>query len=431
MKFDIGLHAKQAVVYNDTKRLKALCCGRRWGKSRLQVVSVFLRCLTFQGNVGATPEVILAAAPTFVQAKKVLWKPLVKLFEKFPDARINHADLRITVPGKPDIYVMGLENYDGARGLRVYSAHIDECQDIRPGVLDTVVIPAMGDTPNSQLLATFTPKGKTNWLYGWCQNPDVRLFNFPTSSNPFVPAEEIERMRSLLPPRLFRQEYEASWENFEGQVFSSFDEGANCYDWAIPAGTMSEWLAKTGLPPGVAYMGIDWGDVNPAYVVVVNSGTEFYVTEWVCLGDGKNAVPTTQFYGALVGACKRWNVHRSFADPSRPAALMDLKRVGQLHSVAGLMRVVEAKNSIAPGNSLLDSLFHQKRLSVPRGKPAEQLQSYVRQPLSGGSNVFTDKIAPGQYDHCIDALRYCLYTLDVRNKGLIGIVNGDSHAPWS
>jgi hypothetical protein len=413
------MHKTQREVYLDNSRIRALCCGRRWGKSRLQILEIFLRCVQFPRTVSATPEVILAAAPTLIQAKKVLWKPLVTLFENFPDVKINHTEHRIQIPGKPDVYVMGLENYDGARGLRVYSAHIDEAQDIRPGVLDSVVVPAMGDTPGSKMLLTFTPKGKTNWLYPWCQNPDVKFFNFPTESNPFIPREEIQRMERLLPPRLFRQEYFATWENFEGQVFSSFEEAKNCYNWRKVSGaTLADWLNATGMQVGLTYMGVDWGDVNPAYIVVVSSGTEFFVTEWVKLGDGKNAVPSQQFYEVLASACRRWNVYRTFCDPSRPAAIQDLRRLGQLKNIPGLLRTIEAKNSIAPGNSLLDSLFHQARLSVPPGVPVEELQSYVRAPL--GNLTFGDKIAPGQNDHCIDALRYAMYTLDVRNNGVVG-----------
>jgi len=421
---NLQLHRGQFAVYRDNSRRIALCCGRRWGKSRLQIATVIRDALGFDREVNQlSPETVLVALPTIGQARRIMWQPLAKWFEQVPGCYINQSDMRIVPPGKPQIIVTGMEAADRIRGLRLWAAHIDECQDIRPGLLASVVEPALADTPGSRMLLTFTPKGKTNWLYGYTQRPDVRTYNFPTSDNPFVPAEEIERARQTLPPKVFQQEFEASWVSFDGQVLSEFSE-LNHYKWDAHSGTgsLQEWAARTGLPPGRTYLGVDFGDVNPAYVVVVQSGLRFYVGEWVTLGDGKNPVPAQTFYDRLASASRRWDVYRAYCDPSRPAAIVDIRRVGQGTGQHGLQRAIKAENAIAPGNSLLNSLFYQQRLSVPASSSAcGELESYSRQPLAKGSEQFGDKVAPGQYDHCIDALRYCLYTIDANNGGVVGV----------
>ena len=377
-----------------------------FGKSRLALVSVIERCLSFQGKVNPlTPETIVVVLPTLVQAKRVLWKPLQNVFESLPGVTINKSEHRIIVPGKPNILLAGAESGEGLRGQRIYFAAIDEAQDCSPKFLNEVISPAMADTPGSKLLMTGTPKGKVNLLYKLSQEPSIQFFNFPTADNPFVSRDEIERARGSLPPKAFKQEFEADFVSFGGAIYSEFDEDRNTYQ---------------QLPNSYdrAFMGVDFGDVNPAYVVVVMVGQKIYVVEAKQLGDGTNPVAFTTFEREIQVACEKWGVYRIYCDPSRPSAIQDLRRRGKIHRVGGLERAVAGENKILPGLSLVNALFYQRRLLLDRTAQdlVDEITSYHRKQMRG-TDEFEDKVEDNQIDHRADALRYVLYSIDVRSKG--------------
>lgn len=401
------MHKTQWQVFKDTSRFKVVVCGRRWGKSRLQSISVFYRCLQFSEQISKlTPETIVVVMPTLVMAKRVLWKPIVSLFEVIPGVKINISDRRISVPGKPDIIVAGAENYDALRGLRIYYAAIDEFQDCPPNFLDSVIRPAMADTLNSSALITGTPKGINNHFYDLAMSPFVKYFTFHTSTNPYINKSEIEYAKKTLSPKLFQQEFEADWVNFGGAIYSELTPN-------------HLYSTLEGIRFERFFAGVDWGDVNPAFVIVgMTADKSFYVLEANKIGDGTNVVAINTFYEQLAKACRRYDVHRVYCDPSRPSNITDLRAIGKRENIPGLLRAIAGNNKIVPGNSLVNNLLFQYRLFLPQTDKAfyDEMASYSRKTIRGTNTFYEDKIEDGQKDHKIDALRYCLFTLLEKEK---------------
>jgi hypothetical protein len=401
----LNLHRGQAEVFKDETKTRMLCAGRRFGKTRLQVIETVRDVLSFDRPISKlSPETVLVVLPTLVQAKRVVWKPLCHIFAQIPGCVINKTEHTISVPNKPTVIVAGAESADGIRGLRVWRFHGDEVQDFPPNFLNTIVFPAMSDTVGSASLLTFTPKGKTNWTYNFSQAENVRLFCKPTVDNPFIDREEIARYEAILPPRIFRQEYEASFESFAGQFYSEFDPELSTIN-DYPLVNFDRF-----------YMGLDFGDVNPAVVVVGIASGVLYVVEWEHMGDGVNPVSSPVFFDKVARLCKKWGVYRIFCDPSRPSGIIDLRTYGGRHGLAGMARAVGAENKILPGISDVNALFHQKRLFVIK-KAVSDILGYRRKSLRADSEQFEDKVAEGQKDHCLDALRYCIHSLNVRSRG--------------
>jgi hypothetical protein len=420
---DIELHEKQWLVFKHPARFKVVVCGRRWGKSRLQTAAIFMKALTYNRPINElTPETIVVAMPTLVMAKRVLWKPLVTMFSKVPGARINISDRRISVPGKPDVIVAGAENYDALRGLRIYYAAIDEFQDCPVNFLDSVIRPAMADTQGSSALITGTPKGVNNHFYDLAQSDYVKYFTFHTSTNPFIDKAEIEYARATLSPKLFQQEFEADWVNFGGAIYSEMSThnlAQYSYDQSGPLIVFKGGQERNVLKVAQTFMGVDWGDVNPAYVVVAKTeGGTFYVLKARQIGDGSNAIPAQTFYDEVRKAAHFYNVQRVFCDPSRPSSIIDLRKIGGQYNLLGLKRAIKGDNSIVPGNSYVNNLFFQNRLFLPEYDKTffDEMASYSRKAIRGTNSFYEDKIEDGQKDHKIDALRYCLFTLREKNK---------------
>ncbi|MFB2876904.1 terminase large subunit domain-containing protein [Floridanema aerugineum] len=402
-------------VFNDPHRIRTLVAGRRFGKTRLATYELLVRTLSFQGKTSLeSPEVVLGVLPTLQQAKKVLWQPLVNLAETelfHVVKNINKSEYRIDFKGsKPSIIVSGAndQNGDRLRGLRVYFILCDEYQDWKSGIFETVVLPAMSDTKGSRALITGTPKGKKNTLYEMFQMceklPDeYASFNMPTSTNPTIPRAEIQAARLRLPPKLFRQEYEASFLSFDNQFYTELSEEnlvnyvPNSFDLVV--------------------MGCDWGDINPAIVVIGrNNGVWYYLEGWQ--NNTGQVVPEPTFDSQALRLASRWNVHITYCDPSRPASILRMRTMGAQNSVRGLQQTVAGFNAIAEGINQVHSLIYQRKLLFPTaitsnakgyvsGKDAyELMMSYHRKTAKDGTIL--DIPAEGQNDHLIDAIRYAL-----------------------
>jgi hypothetical protein len=419
---NIHLHPGQQTIYRSQSRIRTAVMGRRFGKSRLGINELILRSLSFPGAIDPTsPETTLGVMPTLKQAKKVLWKPLVSLCTNTELSgaveSINRTDYTITWKhGKPPIVIAGANDSDGdrIRGFRIWYLLGDEYQDWKPGIFDSVVQPAMTDTEGSRALLTGTPKGKLNHLYEMYQRAsrfpeDYQSFNMPTSSNPTIPRSEIERARLILPPRLYRQEYEASFEDFPGKIYYELDNDLNRCD-SLPSGF------------DLTVMGIDFGDINPAFVIWGRRGSKWYWCEGWQGNYGseyeKNPVAQPLQDAQILRLARTWKPRITLADPSRPSAILGIRALGIEHGLPGLSNAVGAFNRIEEGLNQVHSLIYQRSLLYPRSshKPHENsvspddafglFEAYHRKIDKDGR--VTEAIEGGQDDHCPDATRYAL-----------------------
>lgn len=410
---NLSLHSNQFKAFSDPSRRVMLVSGRRFGKSRVQLVRAFHRCLTtrIESYDTLSPPLILLAMPTLVMARRVLWRPLQQIFENVPGVKINKSEKRITVPGCPDVLVGGLDNYDSLRGLKIIHALIDESQDVPLSVLEEVIFPAMADTPGSTAFLTGTPKGKAHWFYKYSQRSDVSFHNYKTSDNPYIPRDEIERARATLPASVFEQEFNASFVNFEGRIFV-FDTELH---------TVPDYQPAIG---DVCIAGLDFGDVNPALTVIAlrdmtGKKPQAIIIEAIQYGDGRNPVSQHELFNNILQICNKHKVTRLFCDPSRPAAIMDIRTHGKANDCRGMIKAIAGDNKISSGNGTINAMFHSGSLKVLSNLDTfcDELISYHRQINRHGE--YLDAVAPGQTDHRTDSARYALFTFNNRNRGLL------------
>jgi hypothetical protein len=425
---DFTLHPAQAEIFNSDAKFCVLVCGRRFGKSTIQVNRNVIDSIMFPSlmpdytiNSHPMQTVTLLGMPTLKQAKRNLWKPILQLFSKPPFdilvKKIHKADHIITLIGnRPEIHVVGLNdnNGDNVRGFKIWRAGVDEVQDVKREIIDSVILPAMGDTPNSRGLFSGTPKGRANILWELrqrCDNPllsrDWRFFNYPTWTNTISFPEgenspEVLRAKATLSSRLFEQEFMASFVNFEGQIFGDFDRVRDAVE-ALPKGFRGFWI------------GVDPGDVNPAAVLVgLGIDNKFYVIDAWQGGDGANPVPESEVIAVLIKWATKYPVQRVYVDPSRPGVIFDIRVAGSSWNkrIEGLCKAIKGYNKITEGVQLINNLFYQDRLKISNKVDSsflDNLESYHRRKNRDG--IITEDIAPNQDDHTIDALRYALASI--------------------
>lgn len=413
---DILLHKGQQAIFNDPHKFRIIVCGRRFGKSRLVLWELLLAALNFPGTVSMhSPERVLGILPTLSQAKKILWEPLYNVCTETEISKfvknISKTEFRVDFEGgKPSIVVAGALDHAGdrLRGMRLYFVAADEIQNYRPTTWDEIIVPAMADTPGSRAIGTGTPLGTNNILHTLAKRaetiPDLYSFhNMPTWTNPTIPREEVENARRILPPRAFRQEFEAHFLDFPGKIFSEL-EVAN----QVP-------FLPTGITDTI--MGYDFGDVHPAIVIWGKKHDYWYYLDgWSPSTNEPVALPVQD--DMVRRLAEKYHPKAVFCDPSRPSAILNLRDIGRRHGVPGLTRAVEGYNRIEEGIDQLHSLIFQRKLQFPQDSVPqypghipgllayEQFSNYHR--LTNIDGVVTDKVKEGQDDHIIDASRYAL-----------------------
>jgi hypothetical protein len=400
MKLDLSLHRKQMDLFKDPSRFLMVCAGRRFGKTRFlmaDIIHCFLKTRLRAGDL--SEPTIIVAAPTLISAKRVLWTPLTNFLSQIPGVIINRSELTIKLVGHPTIRLASMEAGEGIRGVRILLFAGDEAQDYKPNLLDEVILPAMADTKGSKLRLTFTPKGKTNWLYGLKERDGWKCVQYKTSDNPFVPRAEIELAKKSLPPKTFAQEFEASWVSFSGQLLPEFS-GVNILNHAPEC---QEY-----------YMGVDWGDINPAVVCVGVKDQKYYVVHWKTLGDGSRVITNNELMGEITAVARKYNPKITFCDPSRAASIFELRQMGKKLGLPGMVSAVGADNAISPGVNVLNTLFFQVRLFVP-AIAEDEVISYRRKVIKS-TVEYIDLPEDNQPDHTLDALRYVMYSLYRHSK---------------
>ena len=227
---EITLTPKQSEIYQSNARHKIVVAGRRSGKTEVTLYDFLKDAERWPGEDG------LYIAPTYRQAKRILWKRALQLYQERLNTvkTVNISDLMIEFKNGFTIWMVGADNFDSLRGIGPITAKFDEPADIHPDTWYNVVAPALSD---KQGYATFTgtPKGRGNWLYDlWCNaenDPTFFRSQYTSSEGGIILPEEIELRRQQMDPLSFKQEFEADWVDFVGRVYYGMtDKCLETYD---------------------------------------------------------------------------------------------------------------------------------------------------------------------------------------------------------
>ena len=215
----------QKAIVTDRSRFKCLSAGRRFGKSYLGLAYLLRGTLQPYARHWFI-------SPYWKQSKMILWTPLKRLLGNHP-VKINETTLTITFPNMAEISLKGADRPDSLRGSYLNRVVMDEIGFVKAGVWEEIVFPMLGTTkPKGEALFTGTPAGFNHFKRIFDQGNDDQIkdwksWAYTTIEGGYVPVDEVEKARELLDPRTYRQEYEASFENYGGVLYYTFDEEVN------------------------------------------------------------------------------------------------------------------------------------------------------------------------------------------------------------
>jgi phage terminase large subunit-like protein len=224
---DISLHERQAEIFYDSTRYKVVAAGRRFGKSYLACITLFVEAAKTEKTrtdgvlVDLALEEVYYVAPTFDQGKKILWPLLKELGGALIRNKWENTGELELVNGRK-ISIKGSDRPDTLRGVGLSYVVLDEFAFMKEEVWEVIIRPALTRSEGGALFIG-TPDGK-NHFWGLFQrglvgdNPEWRSWHFPSSDNPFLPRSEIDSARMEMSSDRYRQEYEASFEGGAGIV---------------------------------------------------------------------------------------------------------------------------------------------------------------------------------------------------------------------
>lgn len=212
----VELHPAQMEIFKSTARFKVVAAGRRFGKSRLAAWVLLMEGLK------SKDKDVFYVAPTFQQAKDIMWGPLKELGEGL--IKSTHENTAtITLINDRKIYLKGSDRPDTLRGVGLRYVVLDEYASMKPSVWELILRPTLADVKGSALFIG-TPDGKNHFYDLWLQAgkddyPEWEQFSYNSTDNPLLDPEEIEAARQSMSSQAFRQEFEASFESFNGGIF--------------------------------------------------------------------------------------------------------------------------------------------------------------------------------------------------------------------
>jgi PBSX family phage terminase large subunit len=380
------LHPAQIEIARDRHRFRVVNCGRRFGKTTLAVEEI-------KGKMVYTAKRCAYIAPTYQQARDIAWATIKK--ELSPVAKnINESRLELithTRDGGESILVLrAWEAIETLRGQAFDFIVIDEVASMRNfwSAWYEVIRPTLLDA-GGEVMFISTPKGFNHFydLYNMeARDKDFKSFHFTTYDNPFIPKEEIEKMKAEQTEDQFAQESLADFRKTEGLVYKEFDRNLHLFD--------DDTERKAKIVERTA--GIDFGFNHPCAVIHIERDKDgcYWVTdEWV------RTKRTESQIAEYVKSCR---FNRVYPDPENPSAVEVLNEAG-----IPVMEVIKGRGSVQVGINKVRELFKQNRLRIHKRcrNLILELEMYSYKDGNDESNFASENPAK-VYDDALDALRY-------------------------
>lgn len=422
----IALTAKQRNIYDwgwqPRARFRDAVCGRRFGKTFLGAAEM-RRAAALATRWGVSPDdEIWYAAPTFKQAKRVFWRRLKRAIPRhWMDGKPNETECYITLRTGHVIRIVGLDAYDNLRGSGLFFVLVDEWADCPYEAWEQVLRPMLSTCKytvdgvvrrGGHALRIGTPKGFNHCYETYVAGqpngePDHKSWLYTSLAGGNVPAEEIDAARRTLDKRTFRQEYEASFENYSGRVYYAFERAHN--------------VKPCPFVPGLPLLiGMDF-NVNPMSATVWQQqpGGDLWQIDEIIIPTSNTDEMCDEIierYSAVAGGPESITIYPDPAGNQRRTSARGETDISILRARNFVVDVMDAHPLVRDRVNAVNARFcaaDDTRSAFVDPKCKESIRCYEQLTYKEGTSE-PDKSSG--LDHVPDATGYLVYTLDQQIK---------------
>ena len=270
----------QAEIFLNPKRYKIVNAGRRFGKTWLAGAFIMNKCINFDHKT------VIYIAPTSDMAFDLMWDTWIR--EHIPEEYVaskNEQKMLMRFKNGSRFMCLSADKPDRLVGKKADLMIVDECaliNESKEAFYDKLQ-PLLADKyVDGEALYISTPRGY-NWFYDIYKEGehdlDTACFQFTTIEGGNLTQEEIIKQKAKLSPKMFAQEYLASFETMSNRIYENYDRNLNACELDVSWGL------------GDIHVGMDF-NVNPmtAAISVIERGSIYFFDEIVEPGSNTEEV---------------------------------------------------------------------------------------------------------------------------------------------
>ena len=378
-------------INNPKYRFVSAAVSRRQGKTYIANIIGQLVSLVPSSN-------ILIMSPNYAlsQISFDLQRTLIKHFD-LEVRKDNAKDKVIELSNGSTVRMGSINQVDSCVG-RSYDLIIFDEAALADGkdAFNVALRPTL-DKDNSKAIFISTPRGRNNWFAeffyrGFSDDfPEWASIKATYTDNPRMSETDIAEARKSMSEAEFRQEYEADFNTYEGQIWK--------FNFETQVKDLSQFEARSM----DVFAGLDVGYKDPTAMCVI--AYDWDEDKYYLLDEYFDAEKTTEQHATQIQRLiDRWDIDFIYIDSAAQQTRFDF---AQNYDIT----TINAKKSVLDGIGHVSSLVDNNKLYVDQ-QAKETLICLEAYQWDPNPNLMKERPKHDRASHMADALRYALYSFE-------------------
>ena len=378
-------------INNSKYRFVCAAVSRRQGKTYIANIIGQLVSLVPNSNI-----LIMSPNYSLSQISFDLQRQLIKHFD-LEVAKDNAKDKVIELSNGSTVRMGSVNQVDSCVG-RSYDLIIFDEAALADGrdAFNVALRPTL-DKDNSKAIFISTPRGRNNWFAEFFDRgfndefPEWCSIRAGYEDNPRMSPLDIAEARKSMSEAEFRQEYEADFNTYEGQIWNFNHEECIANNEALETSNMD------------VFAGLDVGYRDPtAFCVLAYDWDE---QKYYVLDEYLDAEKTTEQHAVEIQRrVEKWDIDYIYIDSAAQQTRFDFAQNYDIPTT-------NAKKSVLDGIAHVAGIVDNDKLLVDQ-RCAETLTCLDQYQWDANPNLAREKPKHNRASHMADALRYALYSFE-------------------
>lgn len=383
-------------INNPKYRFVCAAVSRRQGKTYIANIIGQLVSLVPGSNI-----LIMSPNYSLSQISFDLQRQLIKHFDL--EVKRDNAKDKVIEMGNGSTIRMGSVNQVDSCVGRSYDLIIFDEAALADGkdAFNVALRPTL-DKPGSKAIFISTPRGRNNWFAEFFyrgHNEEFREWcsiRATYKDNPRMTEDDIVEARKSMSEAEFKQEYEADFNQYEGQIWNFNHEECIGNFEGIDTSRMD------------VFAGLDVGYRDPTAFCVI--GYDWDEDKYYVLDEYFDAERTTEQHAREIQLMiDKWDIDYIYIDAAAQQTRFDF---AQQYDIS----TINAKKSVLDGISHVAGIVDNDKLLVDQ-KALETLAALDQYQWDPNPNLAKEKPKHNRASHMADALRYALYSFETSTGG--------------
>ena len=381
-------------INNPKYRFVSAAVSRRQGKTYIANIIGQLVSLVPGSNI-----LIMSPNYSLSQISFDLQRNLIKHFD-LEVTKDNAKDKVIEISNGSTVRMGSINQVDSCVG-RSYDLIIFDEAALADGkdAFNVALRPTL-DKDNSKAIFISTPRGRNNWFSEFFYRgfsdefPEWCSIRATYKDNPRMSETDIAEARKSMSEAEFKQEYEADFNTYEGQI------------WKFNFETQVKDFSELDTSKMDVFAGLDVGYKDPTAMCVI--AYDWDKEQYYLVDEYFNAERTTEQHAAEIQSLiDRWDIDYIYIDSAAQQTRYDF---AQNYDIS----TINAKKSVLDGIGHVSGVVDNDILFVDQ-EAKESLSCLDAYQWDPNPNLMKEKPKHNMASHMADALRYALYSFQTSN----------------